>query len=84
MCSCNKNSSGSRLPPRNVRQFSRGVDGVGMDARVPMNRYTNVAGQMPFKNSNPNQPQPINYDRIRIERLRRDAINQANLQKKQN
>jgi hypothetical protein len=53
-----------------------------MDSRHALNRHVNVAGQIPARQNFASSAQPINYDRIRIEKLRRDAINQANRQNK--
>jgi hypothetical protein len=53
-----------------------------MDSRHAVNRHVNVAGQMPVRQNFAASAQPVNYDRIRIEKLRRDAINQANRQNK--
>ena len=83
MCSCNSRSNHNpRTNPRNARTIPRGVDGVSMDSRHAVNRHVNVAGQMPVRQNFAASAQPVNYDRIRIEKLRRDAINQANRQNK--
>lgn len=75
MCACN----GGRNNARKGNTYR-----PGFQRSVAISRNMNITGPNAPANpnmggaaQNPNVVRPINYDRLRVEKLRRDAINHA-------
>jgi hypothetical protein len=76
MCACNK--GGKALPRRFNNPAFRGTRGP--DVRPPKGPLAEMQSPNPSARVTGVQPQPMNFERIRIEKLRRDAIIQAKQQ----
>jgi|688.fasta_scaffold1312009_1 hypothetical protein len=76
MCACNKNKNNNRKSNAYRSGFqrtithNRNMNITGQNIADP-----NVAPSMPMQQNN--AIRPVSYDRLRIEKLRRDAINAA-------
>ena len=73
MCSCNKGAKG--LPRRFNTPDFRGTRST--DIRLPKGPVPELTSPNPSGRVTNIAPNPMNFEKIRIERLRRNAINQA-------